>query len=279
MALGRVLVAGASGVLGTELVRELRERGTWVRALVRDPDRLREQVDEVFVGDVTQPDTLKGACARVDAVFTCVGAPLSPRGPRFALVDDLGNRNLLTEALSARVARFGCASVFGGLLLGSDEVIRAHESLAAAVRTAKVSPLVVRPTVTFASLIPVLERARRGAVRVVAGGHARTNPIHEADAAAAIADALASDAQELSLGGPDLLTHREIAELAFTALGLPARIRNTPDWLALLGVRYARFRGAKATDVALHRWLAATAELEAPAVGTRRLEDYFRERA
>jgi uncharacterized protein YbjT (DUF2867 family) len=279
MALGRVLVAGASGVLGTELVRELRGRGVWVRALVRDPARLTAEADEVFVGDVTKPETLKGVCARVDAVFTCVGAPLSPKGPRFALVDDWGNRNLLAEAVSARVPRFGCASPFGGLLLGNDEVIRAHESLAAAVRTAKVSPLVVRPTVTFASLLPVLERARKGSVRVVAGGEAQTNPVHETDVAAAIADALDGDAADLSVGGTELLTHREVAGLAFAALGREPRIASTPGFLALLGVRYARWRGAKAADVALHRWLAATTALEAPAVGTRRLEDYFRERA
>ncbi|MEK9659004.1 MAG: NAD(P)H-binding protein [Chloroflexota bacterium] len=279
MALKRVLVAGASGVLGTELMRELRGRQVWVRALVRDPSRLGVEADEVFVADVTKPETLKGACARVDAVFTCVGAPLSPKGPRFDLVDDWGNRNLLTEAVSAKVARFGCASVFGGLLLGSDEYIRAHESFAAAVRTAKVSPLVVRPTVTFASLLTVLERARSGSVRVVAGGEAQTNPIHEADAATAIADALDSDETDLSLGGPELLTQRQVAEVAFDALGREPHIRSTPNWLSLLGVRYARWRGAKANDVALHRWLAATTELKAPAVGTRTLADYFADRA
>jgi uncharacterized protein YbjT (DUF2867 family) len=66
----RVLVAGATGYVGKFVVQAFKERRYWVRALTRDEDRLRKPgpftapgidadgVDEVFVGEITDPETL-----------------------------------------------------------------------------------------------------------------------------------------------------------------------------------------------------------------------------
>ncbi|MCH7790140.1 MAG: NmrA family NAD(P)-binding protein, partial [Acidobacteria bacterium] len=68
----RVLVAGATGYLGKFVVQAYKERGYWVRALTRDTDRLAQpgpfmapgidldEVDDVYVGELTQPDSLEG---------------------------------------------------------------------------------------------------------------------------------------------------------------------------------------------------------------------------
>lgn len=69
----RVLVAGATGYLGRYLVKELKRQGYFVKVLVRNPDRLSrpgdflapavgEDVDEIAIGDLTQPNTLKRVC-------------------------------------------------------------------------------------------------------------------------------------------------------------------------------------------------------------------------
>ncbi len=64
----KVIVAGATGYLGRFVVQEFKKRGYWVRALARNPQKLektgrflepavKDQTDEVFVGEVTKPES------------------------------------------------------------------------------------------------------------------------------------------------------------------------------------------------------------------------------
>ena len=80
----KVLIAGATGYLGRFIVQEFKNRGYWVRALARNPKKLekngpflepavRDQVDEVFVGEVTKLETLNGVCDGIDIIFSSIG--------------------------------------------------------------------------------------------------------------------------------------------------------------------------------------------------------------
>src|SRR5262245_4956412 len=97
-----VLVAGATGALGAEVVRELKARGRRVRALARSRtklERLRGLADELVVADALEPRSLDGAVEGVDGVFSCLGAsviPLPRYGRRsFSAIDTPANRNLI----------------------------------------------------------------------------------------------------------------------------------------------------------------------------------------
>lgn len=75
--ISRSLVAGATGYPGGFVVRELKRRGYFVRALARAPEKLeclRESVDEVVRGDVTRPESLDSVCEGID-----VGGPQTMR--------------------------------------------------------------------------------------------------------------------------------------------------------------------------------------------------------
>ena len=68
----KVLVTGANGLVGANLVRALLARGWKVRALVRqksDLRSLRGLAVEIFVGDVLQPETLPDAARGCELVF------------------------------------------------------------------------------------------------------------------------------------------------------------------------------------------------------------------
>ena len=97
---------------------------------------------------------------------------------------------MLELALAADVRRFGYVSVYGGRVVGALEYITAHESFAFALRTSGADYVVIRPTALFASFEPLLHSARKGKLTVVAGGTARTNPIHQEELAIACVDAL-----------------------------------------------------------------------------------------
>ena len=72
----RVLVAGSTGYLGRHVVTELKSRGHFVRAFARMSARVPGPwvgVDEMFVADATDRQTLKGCCGGIDAVISTIG--------------------------------------------------------------------------------------------------------------------------------------------------------------------------------------------------------------
>ena len=89
---GRVVVAGSTGYLGKFVVQAFKERGYWVRVLTRSEDRLHapgpftapgianDEVDDVFVGEITKPETLAGLLsAAVSTASGFIGS--AARGP------------------------------------------------------------------------------------------------------------------------------------------------------------------------------------------------------
>ncbi len=102
-----VLVAGASGGTGQQIVRMLVQQGVPVRALVRDAGRATGLgAAEVAVGDTTWPETLVAALADVGAVICATGTRQlqSEAGPQ--AVDHRGVAHLAQAALDAGVGRF-----------------------------------------------------------------------------------------------------------------------------------------------------------------------------
>ncbi|MGK0342365.1 MAG: hypothetical protein ACJAXW_002920, partial [Candidatus Azotimanducaceae bacterium] len=103
----RVLIAGATGYLGKFVAQEFKRRGYWVRVLTRSVERLeergpftapaisRDDVDDVFLGEVTKPETLEGLMDGIDIVYSSVGISRQRDGLTFEQVDYQGNRNLI----------------------------------------------------------------------------------------------------------------------------------------------------------------------------------------
>jgi uncharacterized protein YbjT (DUF2867 family) len=281
----RVLVAGAGGHLGRHVVRAFRDRGYRVRALTRRRDATAVMLgaDEVAHGDLLRPDTLPAACADAHLVFSCAGASLDLRalGDRrgYAEVDERGNLALLDAARRAGVERMAYVSLARGPQLAHLEYVRAHEAVVRALAASGLAPTVIRPTGFFYVFAEMLRVARSGRALVIGSGDARTNPIHEADLAESCVDAAAAGRAALEVGGPEVLTREEIARLAFTALGRPARVSHVSPRL---------FTGLAGAARPFHRRLAdllefgaavSVADVVAPAYGTRTLGAYFRELA
>jgi uncharacterized protein YbjT (DUF2867 family) len=276
----RVLLAGASGIVGTAIAVELKRRGYWVRALSRFPLNVKVDVDELFVGDLLKPETLKTACDGIGIVFSCAGAPphrvrFRQGKPSFAQIDDVGNRYLLAEALEAGVKRFAYVGAFGGRLFGSSEYIRAHESFALALRTSGLDHVVVRPTATFASLASMARRARKRKLRVIGDGSARINPIHEEDLAVVCVDAMEGHESAVDVGGPVTYTRNEIAEAALSVWGRSSDVGHLRSGCAFWIQRFSSIRGTHNRSVGSFLTDSAVVDMVAPAFGSRTLEAYL----
>ena len=72
----KVLVTGATGNVGSRVVKELAGRGVPVRAFVRDPDRAAAALGpevELAVGDLADPASIQAALEGVERVFLACG--------------------------------------------------------------------------------------------------------------------------------------------------------------------------------------------------------------
>jgi nucleoside-diphosphate-sugar epimerase len=104
--MGRYLIAGAGGYVGSRLAEYLLAQGHHVRGLVRDPDsevvqRLAGQGMAVWQGDVTQPESLVGVANGVERVFNLTARFVLENGSvRRVFVE--GNRNLIAACSRAR---------------------------------------------------------------------------------------------------------------------------------------------------------------------------------
>jgi len=109
--LGRVLVTGATGIVGWNLVNTLRERSHAVRVLVRDESRARAVLPdgvEYATGDVCDPGDVDRALDGCDTVFHAAGLPEQwlRDETRFEAVNAGGSRTLAAAALKAGVGAF-----------------------------------------------------------------------------------------------------------------------------------------------------------------------------
>lgn len=108
-----ILVAGATGLVGSEVCQRLIKRGEQVRALVRSTsskektEALRSAGAELFVGDLKDPLSISGACRGVNAVVSTASSTLSRQpGDSIESVDAAGQVNLVNAAKDANVGRF-----------------------------------------------------------------------------------------------------------------------------------------------------------------------------
>jgi uncharacterized protein YbjT (DUF2867 family) len=281
---GRVLVAGATGALGREVVQALKARGHTVRALVREPARLGGlPVDEVHRADALDVQALRGACDGVERVFSCLGASVSPSAPErrsFFSLDVPANTHLLAEAKRASVGRFVYVSAFSAPQHRDIAYFRAHEEVVDRLRASGLDWGVVRPTAFFSALQDFLAMARKGVVPEIGDGSARTNPIHEADLAQVCVTALErTGPTELDAGGEQVLTRHQIVELAFAALGKPVRVRRLAPGLVRASSWLLYPFHPRLAQVSAFFSTISQHDAVAPAAGKRTLSDYFRERA
>lgn len=227
-----VFVAGATGYLGRHLVAQLVARGYRVRALVRaesDRSGFAESV-QLVEAKATQPDSLNGIMEGVDLVISALGLTRQTDRLSYMDVDYQANLNLLKEAVNAGVARFAYVHVLTRGAPASD-LVAAKARFVATLQTAPLKSCVIRPNGFFADMEEILEMARRGRVWLIGDGAVRINPIDGCDLARSALDYIEAGAEDVEIGGPQILSLDQIADLAFLALNKHSKITHLPLWL------------------------------------------------
>lgn len=108
-----ILVAGATGFLGSEICRQLIEKKKKVKGLVRatsDPGKiaqLKESGVEIIEGDLKDKASLEKSLQGVSSIISTVSSTLTRQeGDSIQTVDDEGQNNLIDAAVSRGVSQF-----------------------------------------------------------------------------------------------------------------------------------------------------------------------------
>ena len=281
--LPKVLVAGGTGYIGGGVLEILQQQGFWVRALCRDPHRLRDpdRCDDIFVGEVTRPETLKGLCQGIDVVFSSIGTRSLVRKPTFWEVDYQGNLNLLEAAKQENVKHFIFVSVVRGSEMARlSPIAEAREKVAQAVKESGMDYTIFAPTGFFNDMAEFFFAAqKRGAIRLFGDGLGRINPLSSLDFGEEVARTiLASERRNemREVGGCETFTHGQIAELVFQALEKEPHIYYLSPWVISLVATFLRpFNYNAYALFKFFEFIARTPDVTGERIGWRRLEDFL----
>jgi uncharacterized protein YbjT (DUF2867 family) len=265
-----ILLTGATGLVGSTLLRRLTARPEPVRCLIRDPRRLGDQRVRVQIalGDLTDPQSFRHAMRGVRTVIHLAASVRDqPRGSIEEL-NGVATWRMVHAAERAGVERFVFFSAMSASTFSRARFFRAKALAEQAVSASEVPHTVFAPSIVYSPGDPFLTLLNRLAlllpVMPVAGdGSALYQPIWADDAADCVMAVLDDTGDRASaryeLAGPDTLSYEAIVRLALRSFGRRRPIAHVPMPLANRFLRLAKL-------VAGHAVFATWDEVELLAV-------------
>jgi uncharacterized protein YbjT (DUF2867 family) len=220
MEIQMILVIGATGNIGRELVRELDAKGATVRVLVRDrarAARLPERADRV-VADLGEPATLPPAFAGVDRLFL-----LTPG------IGAEHTRNAVAAARAAGVGHIVHLSSFNVLGDPMPAMGRWHHEREEMIRASGIPATFLRPGGFMTNALDWAGTIREEGFVLDPVGPGRYAPIDPADIAAVAALVLTEDGhqrKEYVLTGDEMFTVTEQVQIIAEAIGRDIEVRE-----------------------------------------------------
>lgn len=234
-----VTVFGGGGFVGRYVVEALLRRGARVRIAERSPKNAYYLKAQANLGqityvpaDITQPETLTAAIAGADAVINLVGSFVDMQRLHVE-----GARNIAEAAARAGVKSLVHMSAIGADVQSKSAYGRTKGEGEAAVRKAFPKAVIVRPSIVFGREDALINRfaalIRALPIVPVIGGKTRFQPVFAGDVghavAALVADPAAHGGKTYELGGPQILSMRQMNEWIATQTGRSPIFIDVPD--------------------------------------------------
>jgi NADH dehydrogenase len=246
-----ILLTGATGLVGSTLLRRLTAQPEPVRCLIRDPRRLGDQRVRVQIalGDLTDPQSFRHAMRGVRTVIHLAASVRDqPRGSIEEL-NGVATWRMVHAAERAGVERFVFFSAMSASTFSRARFFRAKALAEQAVSASEVPHTVFAPSIIYSPGDPFLTLLNRLAlllpVMPVAGdGSALYQPIWADDVAdcvmAVLDGADAGGSARYELAGPDTLSYEGIVRLALRSFGRRRLIVHVPMPLVNRFLRLAK---------------------------------------
>ncbi|MBR0968646.1 complex I NDUFA9 subunit family protein [Bradyrhizobium diazoefficiens] len=249
-----VTVFGGSGFLGRNVVRALCKRDYRVRVAVRRPElagylQPSGKVGQVHVvqANLRYPASVETALRDSHVVINLVGILAEGGAQSFDAVQAKGAETIAKAAATVG-ARMVHVSAIGADAESPSAYARAKAAGEAAVLAAVPSAIIFRPSVVFGPEDQFTNRfaglARMSPVMPLIGGETKMQPVYVGDVATAIADAVDGKAKAgatYELGGPEVLTMREIIEAILEITDRKPMLVPLPFGLARLQANFLQF--------------------------------------
>lgn len=228
------LVTGATGDLGRRIIRVLREKEMPVRAFVRLTSRYSELENrgaEVFIGDLKIDKDIHKACQGIEYIISAHGGASDPQA-----VDYRANIELIDCALKVGVKHFVFISVLGAERGYEDSsTFKAKREVEKYLKASGLNYTILQPSGFASNLLPLAERFRDTGVYLLIGDPKNRTSIVSTDDLAQIAvDSVrleAANNQILPVGGPEIISRGEIAEIFSRVFNREPIVINPPLFL------------------------------------------------
>jgi len=250
-----VLVVGGSGFIGQNLCAELVDRGHDVTALARSPnDADLPAAVETVAGDVTDYESIEDAFEGQDAAINLVAlSPLFKPSGGNEMHDRIhrgGTEHCVRAAEEHGVERFVQMSALGADSNGPTHYIRSKGRAEEIVHDSSLDWVIVRPSVVFGEggeFVPFTKKLKGMFAPGVplyplpgGGKKTRFQPIWVGDLVPMLVDTLVEDehvGETYELGGPEVLTLREVTDRVYEASDTSVSIVPLPMALAGIGLK------------------------------------------
>jgi uncharacterized protein YbjT (DUF2867 family) len=246
---GLVTVFGGSGFVGRHTVRALARAGWRVRAAVRRPDLAGHLQPMGVVGQIHAvqanlrfPDSVAAACAGSDVVINLVGVLVSSGKQSFDAVHAEGARAAAKAAREAGVKRFIHVSAIGADRRSTSAYARSKAEGEAAVLEEFPDAIILRPSIVFGPEDEFFNRFAAMArlspfLPLIGGGRTKFQPVFVGDLANALAAAAAGEGtsgQVYEIGGPEVLSFKQLLDKTQSWTGRKRWYLRLPFWAAKL---------------------------------------------
>lgn len=231
----KVVLAGAYGKLGSEILKSLLKAGHNVVAADMIEDNLQGVDKAAFEFkklDVTDKNALKGICDGADAVITTVGLTKTSAELTNYDIDYNGNLNLLNEAKAAGVKNFVYISVIKADKAPDVPMLHAKYLFEEELKKSGITYVIHRPTGYFYDIVKVFRpMIENGKVTLLGKKPVHANVVDTPDFAEFIVEHMLDKNKTYNVGGKETWSYEEIANMCFEAAGKTPVIKRAPAWL------------------------------------------------
>ena len=156
------------------------------------------------------------------------------------------------------------------------KICAAKELFVEKLKQSGIDYCIIRPNGFFSDMTEFYEMATKGRVYLFGNGDWKTNPIHGEDLAEVCVSAIENSAKEIEIGGPETLTHNEIAATAFEVVGSKPKISYIPEWVRVSLLWMIRFFTSSKVFGPIEFFMTVMAmDMVAPQYGKHTLNEYF----
>ena len=280
----KVLLAGAFGNLGFEILKELIAEGHEVVAA-----DLKEKENNGLEGkytfrhlDALKIDTFKGSCKGAEVVITTMGLTGASTSVSNYDIDFKGNMYLYKAAKAAGVKKFNYISVIACKEPGAEKIPMLHAKALAEdkIKSQPMDYVIYRPTGYFYDIAKIFKPyVDSGKMKLLKGFHGvKANVVDCPDFAKFIVQHMTDKNAVYEVGGKETYTYEEMARMCFEAAGKPLKIQDSPAWVFDILANLPKIKKAGKHDIILFsKWTLSHDLVGKDIVGESSFAEYIKE--